>query len=190
MTYQTDGPVGHLALSSSARCWGDLIHQIERGDISYDTPYQRGEVWTAEQRIMLIYSILSGTPIPAIVMNRRPAKDWFAADGAQLPLDVVIDGKQRLSAVRAWLADEIAVPSSWFEAAEIEMTEDTDDGPYVRISHLTRRQQRFFEMSAHVPVAEASVGTVAEEAAIYLRVNGSGTAQTDEDMDRAARIAR
>ena len=148
-------------------------------------------MWTAGQRYYAVtHSIRPGTPIPAIVMNRRPTKEWFAADGTELPLDVVIDGgKQRLSAVRAWLANEFAVPSSWFEAAEIELAEDTDDGPYVRFSNLTRRQQRFFEMSAHVPVAEASVGTTAKEAAIYLRVNGSGTAQTDEDMERAAQIA-
>lgn len=190
MTYQTDGPVEHIALSSSARSWGDLIHQIERGDISYDTPYQRGEVWTHGQRMMLIYSIMSGTPIPAIVMNRRPAKDWFAADGAQLPLDVVIDGKQRLSAVRAWLAGDLAVPMSWFPVCEVVQWEETADGPYVRYGGLSRRQQRFFEMSAHVPVAESSVGTVAEEAAIYLRVNGSGTVQTQSDMDRAAKVAR
>jgi hypothetical protein len=188
VTYQTEAPVKHISLSSSTRSWGDLIHQIERGDISYDTPYQRGEVWTSEQRMLLIYSIISGTPIPAIIMNRRPAEAWFAADGAQLPLDVVIDGKQRLSAVRAWLSSDFAVPASWFDPEDVESTEDTADGPYVRYRGLRRPRQRFFDMSAHIPVAEASVKTVAEEAAIYLRVNGSGTMQTQEDMDRAAQV--
>jgi hypothetical protein len=188
-TYQTVSPVAHISLSQSARAWGDLIHQIQRGDVSYDTPYQRGDVWTEGQRIMLIHSILSGTPIPALIMNRRPQRMWFASDGTQLPLDVVIDGKQRLITVRAWLENQFAVPASWFPAGDVESAEATPDGPYVRYSGLTRRRQRFFEMSATVPVAEGSLSSVREEAEVYLRVNGSGTMQTAEDLDRAAQVA-
>lgn len=40
-----------------------------------------------------------------------------------------------------------------------------------------------------MPVAVGKLNSVKEEAAVYLRVNGSGTPQSDEDMSRAARIA-
>jgi hypothetical protein len=36
----------------------------------------------------------------------------------------------------------------------------------------------------------ARVGTVQEEAAIYLLVNGGGTPQTDADMNNAARVKK
>jgi hypothetical protein len=190
MTYQTDKPAEYISLNSSARVWGELVHQIDRGDLSYDVPYQRGHVWSREQKTLLIYSILSGTPIPALIINRRPREAWFASDGTQLPVDVVIDGKQRLRAVRDWLTGDLAVPASWFDREDVIVTEDTADGPYVRYGGLTRRRQRFFEMSAHVPVAEGHVPTVREEAAIYLRVNGSGIMQTQDDLDRAAEVAK
>ena len=188
-TYQTASPVGYISLGQTARVWGDLIHQLQNGDISYDTPYQRGDVWTEGQRIMLIHSVLSGTPIPSLILNRRPTEAWFAADGSRLPVYAVIDGKQRMITVQAWLEDRLAVPASWFKAAEVEITEATADGPYVHYSGLSRRQQRFFEMAATVPVAEGSLSSVREEAEVYLRVNGSGTMQTAEDMDRAAQVA-
>lgn len=188
MTYQTTEPVRKLALDVSGRGWGDLIHQVQYGDISYDPPYQRGAVWSGEQRIMLIYSILSGTPIPALIINARPERMWYRDDGSRLPAYAVIDGKQRMMTVRMFMEARLAVPASWFPADRVKGTEATSDGPYVRYGGLTRTAQRFFE-NTPAPVAEAHVDTIAEEAAIYLRVNGSGTPQAGEDIARAARIA-
>jgi uncharacterized protein DUF262 len=188
MTFQTGEPVREISMGISGRAWGDLIHQVETGNISYDIPYQRGDVWTSAQRIMLIYSILSGTPVPALILNDRPHSMWFGPDGEQLPIYAVIDGKQRITTVQMFMAGELAVPASWFPAERIIATEDTEDGPYVRYPGLSRVAQRFFE-NKPVPTAEAHVKTVAEEAAIYLRVNGSGTPQDDADLDRAGRIA-
>jgi hypothetical protein len=189
VTFQTSEPVREIPMNISGRAWGDLIHQLQQDDITYDLPYQRGDVWAYEQRIMLIYSILSGTPVPALILNERPDHMWFALDGSRLPVVAVIDGKQRMTAVRMFMEDNLPVPASWFPAKYVEATEGTADGPYVRYSGLTRPAQRFFE-NTPCPVAEAHVQTVAEEAAIYLRVNGSGTPQTTEDMTRAAGIAK
>src|SRR5690349_13674949 len=94
-TFQTTEPVKDMRMSVSARAWGELIHQLQDGDTSCDLPYQRGSVWTDEQRIMLIFSILSGTPVPALIVNERPRSMWFDKDGGRLPVSAVIDGKQR-----------------------------------------------------------------------------------------------
>jgi hypothetical protein len=188
MTYQTSKPVPDMRMNITARCWSELVHQVQRGDTTYELPYQRGAVWTDEQRLMLIYSILSGTPVPALIVNERPHNMWFAADGSHLPIVAVIDGQQRLTTVKMFMEDALLVPASWFPADRVETTEDTDDGPYLRYSGLTRPGQRFFE-NMTVPVAQARLNSVAAEAAVYLRVNGSGTPQSDEDMARAAAVA-
>jgi hypothetical protein len=93
-----------------------------------------------------------------------------------------------MTTVQMFMESDLAVPASWFPADRVDATEDTDDGPYVRYAGLSRVAQRFFE-NKPAPVAEAHVKTVREEAAIYLRVNGSGTPQSDEDIARAAGIA-
>lgn len=188
MTYQTTEPAHELRMGVSARSWGELVRQLQDGDSTYDLPYQRGAVWTNEQRMMLIYSILSGTPIPALIINMRPEDMWFDAAGKQLPIYAVIDGQQRLTTVRMFMEGGLLVPASWFPADRVERTEDTDDGPYLRYGGLTRPGQRFFERGV-APVADARLSSVAQEAAVYLRVNGSGIPQSDEDLARAADVA-
>jgi hypothetical protein len=187
-TFQTSEPVNELRMNISARTWSDLVHQVQNGDTTYDLPYQRGAVWTNEQRMLLVYSVLSGTPIPALIVNERPQSMWFDADRNQLPIYAVIDGQQRLTTMRMFMEDDLLVPASWFRPEMVETVEATEDGPYVRYSGLTRRQQRFLE-NTPAPVAVASLTSVADEAAVYLRVNGSGTPQSDEDMARAAAVA-
>lgn len=138
VTYQTTEPVTDLRMEISGRSLGEIVRWIQEGDATYDLPYQRGAVWTDEQRIMLILSTLSGTPIPALIINDRPQRMWFDADGGRLPIYAVIDGKQRLTTWRMFKENQLPVPASWFDPAEVEATEDTDDGPYVRYSGLTR----------------------------------------------------
>ncbi len=188
MSYQTSEPVNDLRMQISGRSIGELVRFLQDGDATYDLPYQRGSVWTEEQRIMLIFSMLSGTPVPALIVNDRPHDMWFTADGGRLPTYAVIDGKQRLTTARMFMEDDLAVPASWFPLENVESTESTDDGPYVRYSGLSRPQQRFFERTV-MPVAVGNMTSVAAEAAVYLRVNGSGTPQSADDMARAARVA-
>lgn len=92
MTMQTDAPLERLSLQISA----SPARQLTRMDLDVDTPYQRGPVWTQEQRQNLVRSLLRGLPIPAIVLNDRANPDWVARNGHPLdtdtPYSAVIDG--------------------------------------------------------------------------------------------------
>lgn len=192
MTYQTPEPITRLNLENTYRTARELVRMMQDGLMTADLPYQRGDVWTQQQRIELIRSFLSGTPIPSIIINDRYCYAWTQANGGvgEAPGYAVIDGKQRLETARMWFAGELAVPASWFPAEDVTGTLGTTDGPYVRYANLVKPAQADFAMAkALFPFAAAKVGTLAEEAAIYLRVNGSGTAQTQDDMDRAASVA-
>jgi hypothetical protein len=193
MTRQTLQPIERLRLENTYRSARELVNMMRDGLMTADLPYQRGDAWTPDQRIELIRSWLSGTPIPSIIINDRYNHEWAIANGTHVvegPGYAVIDGKQRLETARMWYDSELAVPASWFEPSEVLVTEDTDDGPYVRYSGLTKAEQTSFALTvALFPFAAAKVATLEEEAAIYGRVNGGGTPQTAEDMARAARIA-
>ena len=189
MTYQTPEPIDRLSLHATSRCWGELVRFVQDGHITYDLPYQRGSVWTGEQRILLIHSILSGTPIPALIINRRPEDTWFGPNGERNPGYAVVDGKQRLITVRMFMENHLAVPASWFAPDRLLNTEATEDGPYVRWSGLSEGQRCRFDMAMPAPVAEGSLRGIQAEAELYLRVNGLGTPQTGADMRRAAQVA-
>lgn len=194
MTRQTGAPLTRLPLSTSNRQARWLVRQIEDGDLDIDPPYQRGAVWSDDQRVALMYSLLSGVPVPTLIFNDRHGAHWHdtntydrhAGNGASY---AVVDGKQRLLCVKAWFDNELAIPASWMEAEHVVTVEQTPDGPYVRVSGLSELGRRATGERILLPVGEAMAGSVREEAQLYLLVNGGGTPQSDADMRNAARVA-
>jgi hypothetical protein len=192
MTRQSNAPIERMQLSATSRLASELARYVLNGRLTVELPYQRGAVWTYDQQIALVHSWLSGTPIASVILNDRMSLAWTDRNGEIRPgepLWAVVDGKQRLLTAVAWFSGELAVPASWFPPEHIGSTEPTSDGAYVRFEGLSQTGQRIFENRAQLPAATASVASVEAEAEIYLRVNGGGTAQTDADMARAARVA-
>lgn len=187
---QTEMPLSRIRATATHRQLSELVHMVQRGDMTLNAPYQRGSVWTLGQRVGLIRSILLGIPIPAVVINDRGSVDW-AEGSIQLdePFWAVIDGKQRIETMLAWFSGEFAVPASWFDPEYIAETMPTGDGPYVCFPCLTRIGQRVFSNHATIAVVEGKLTTVREEAEVFCLVNGEGTPMTTVDMCRAAAVA-
>lgn len=194
MTRQTNDVLARLPLSTSNRQARWIIRQIEDGDLDIDPPYQRGAVWSEDQRVALMRSLLSGVPIPTLIINDRHGQHWadtaaYDRHGTGKASYAVVDGKQRLLCLKAWYDGELAIPASWIEAEYVDHTEDTPDGPYVRSTGLNDLGRRATGERILIPIGEAQAGSLREEAEIYLLVNGGGTPQTDADMDNARRVA-
>jgi len=81
------------------------------------------------------------------------------------------------------------VPVSWFDPEGVERTVATDDGHYVTHGGLSEPMRRFTANRFLLPIAEASVGSIAQEAVIFGLVNGGGVPQSAHDLARAAAIA-
>lgn len=142
--------------------------------------YQRGSVWTEEQRVALIESLLRGIPIGAIIYNHRGLRRHALGEG----LYAIIDGKQRVEAIRAFVDSEFAVPAWWFD--EDEVLSRDGEATYTDLTDIGRRRIAVLPM----PGLEAHVQTTEEEAAIYDLVNTGGTAQTDADIANARAVAQ
>ena len=194
MTRQTTAPIVNQQFTTTDRVARELARFAEDPDAGMvlDAPYQRGDVWTTDQRISLVRSWLMGLPIPAVIVNNRMTRAWKDANPGEAATAAgyaAIDGRQRITTAVLWFSGELLVPASWFAAEDIERVTDTDDGPYVRYPDLCKPARTGIAFSWKLPMAEAQVATVAEEAEIYLLVNGGGTPQSDADMARAAQIA-
>ncbi|SCL20426.1 Protein of unknown function DUF262 [Micromonospora pallida] len=187
MTWQTTNPLTPLSTGFGVWSIDEYTERIRRGEMILDAPYQRGRRWTDDQRIALMRSWLQGVPIPAVLLNDRTGAAWHDSDPDAHVTYAVVDGRQRLETALAWQAGNLAIPTSWLPTDWIRVAEDTDDGPYVRVTglHAPRRIARLMDL----PCVRARVGTVADEATIYLLVNGAGTPHAGADLDRAARIA-
>lgn len=188
MTYQTDKPLAQRNLSAHRMSAREFLNFRDEG-LDLNPPYQRGSVWTEEQRIKLVRSWLAGVPIPAVTINNRfqANRAHYLSDSAQFTY-AVIDGKQRIETTMAWFDGELNVPASWFEPDHIDSTVDTEDGPYVNYRGLTREGRLVLNLRALIPVIEVAVPTIQEEAELYLLLEQSGTHQTEADLENARRV--
>lgn len=185
---QTAQPLTPLRTTGGIWEATEYTDRIRRGEMLLDPPYQRGTAWTDGQRIDLMRSWLQGAPIPAIVLNERMhTAAWRRTDPRLQVNYAVVDGRQRLETALAWQDGNLAIPASWLPAEQVHTVEDTDDGPYVRVTGL--HQPRKVARLMVLPCIRAQLGTLAAEAALYLLVNGAGTPQSVADLARATAVA-
>lgn len=94
---------------SGSTLWGTdwttetIVSQLRRGNINLNPRYQRRNAWSAARKSLFIESLILGLPIPQIILaEERHQRGRF----------IVIDGKQRLLAIRqfASTAEETDFP--------------------------------------------------------------------------------
>lgn len=192
-TRQTAEPVEPANLTPSAREAAEMDHLVAKRQIVLAPPYQRGSVWTESQRMSLVFSWLRGLPTGVLILSNRDTPGWAAAHGdvhlTGAPAWAVVDGQQRLLAARRGFrtSSRYRLPGSQDQLTE---TEPTADGPYVRHCGLTRPGRLKTRRRAVFQVSEfKTAAAIADEAAMYVLVNGGGTLQTSRDMQRARSIA-
>jgi hypothetical protein len=163
-----------------------------RGQYLLDPPYQRGSVWDVVRRRNLVRSLLMGLPIGAVTINER---DHRFEDYDPAIFAAVVDGRQRIETIRAFVDSQFAVPADWFTGDDngdylvdgvalepIDMA--GEQVPGVRYDQLTRLGRGLFDRTS-VAVNHARVLTVAAEAELFLLLNFGGVPQSDADEERA-----
>lgn len=76
-----------------------LVSRIRKGELNLRPDFQRGEVWSEVKRQKLIDTILRGWQVPPVHVVLVP-------DTSELE---VLDGQQRLAAIRDFAADELRI---------------------------------------------------------------------------------
>jgi hypothetical protein len=178
-------PLEHRPISVSARSLSEVVRMVTGGDLLVDTPYQRGDVWTEDQRRNLIKSLIMGIPIPAIILNaRHHVHEWREADPEALIGWSCIDGKQRLTALVDWLEGKLAIPVEWLDTKLITGENSVVPGSLVYFHGLTPAGQRYMTRWT-IPLAEATLPTLDDEIDVYMLINRAGTGHTRAELARA-----
>lgn len=130
----------------------------------YLASFQRPPVWSDEQSARLIESVHLGISIGSFVVS-GPGRHDPKSNMYPYTSDWIIDGQQRMRALRKYLDDELTV----FVGTPYEH----------RWSQLSKPQQRGFNM---VPVGFIELTTESEDELrdIYDRLNFGGVAHTEE----------
>ncbi|HEV2813713.1 MAG TPA: DUF262 domain-containing protein, partial [Solirubrobacteraceae bacterium] len=76
-----------------------LVRRIEGDEVDLQPDFQRGEIWNDERRRRLIDNVLRGWYDPSVNIINDP----------ETSRDLVLDGQQRLAAIRLFFRDELRV---------------------------------------------------------------------------------
>jgi hypothetical protein len=146
--------------------WRDLENQLEQwderaggkfGGLDLDPDYQREHVWTQEQRIAYVEYVLMGGEVGRKITWNSP--DWMGS--WERPTELV-DGKQRLEAVRAFLRSE-----------------------FPAFGHLhSEYEDKIPNMGPRFEFQVCKLGTREEILRLYLNINAGGTPHTQSELNR------
>lgn len=135
--------------------------------------YQRGFVWTTEQKQLLIESIYKGISCGAVLIRKRTwgqLEEMAKAGERELYFVDIVDGKQRMDAIRGFLKDEY--PDMY--------------GNY--FSDLSNYSQ--YRFTDHQLFQYAEMENVTDEETLYqfLKMNHEGVPQSKEHLDFVAKL--
>jgi len=144
-----------------------LVHRIKEGDMDLQPDFQRGEIWPPQKKRKLIDSILRGWRIPPIHVVRSSEV-----------IDEVLDGQQRLAAIRDFYDNIISVDGH-IEPLDCSLTEL--DGLCYR--DLPKEWQRKFRQYS-VNIVRLTEFKPEEPAELFYRLN-QPTALTSAEQRNA-----
>jgi len=158
-------PWGSYAVDVS---WWSIDHWLEAwneaGGADLDPPFQRGHVWTMEQRSRFIeHCLRRGKSGYDILWN---CQDWQHGSSIERHPMVLVDGKQRLTSVRMFINDEVTAFGR----------------------HLSEYDGGHDPMEPRFRMHVNDLATEAEVLQWYLDINAGGVVHTDDELDKVRRM--
>lgn len=139
--------------------------QEEEANLDLDPDFQRSHVWTAAQQSGYIEFILSGGNTAKEILFNSPT--WMRGNNSQGSRLVIVDGKQRLNAVRLFLKDRVPAFGHCFSEYEDKLPRYAEF--VIRINELPTRTQVL---------------------TWYLQLNAGGTPHTEKELSRVLELLK
>lgn len=138
----------------------NVIGKCLRVGVNFDPEYQRGYVWSMEDKIALLDSIFNNIEIGKVVLIKKHEY------GSNDPAFEVLDGKQRLSTLIDFFLDGFEYKGFLY-------------------SELPRKLQRHFR-EFKLPIAETRYADATPQKVLeyFLRLNTGGKSMDKEHLDR------
>ena len=110
---------------------------IEKGSIDFNLYFQRNDVWTIEQRSLLIQSMLEGYAIPPIYSNKNTSRKVYE----------FLDGRQRSTTWLMYMQDKFALKNVAFFDKEYNQYYDLNGMKYSDLSEDFQNRIRDCQMT-------------------------------------------
>ncbi len=141
----------------------EIYLQIEDGELDLAPDFQRSFVWKPAQQVRLIESILMGIPMPAFYFNQDKS-------GAQQ----VVDGVQRLTTIKRFMANEFALTKD-----DLASLSDEAGRTYETLEGATKRRFANTQIVAYIIEPQTPDALKYD---IFNRVNTGGTPLSAQEI--------
>lgn len=149
--------------------WGFLEETLadynQRGELDLNPPFQRAHVWTEEKQIKYVEFCLRGGRSSRDIIFNHPG--WMRSYEGKM---VLVDGKQRLEAVRKFLRNELPV----FDG---HCLQDFDDPKRVLRSSNCNFTFKVNSLKTDVDVMNW-----------YLDLNSGGVVHTEAELEKVKKL--
>ena len=109
-----------------------VLSQLAKGNIELNPSFQRRDAWKTPRKSKYIESLILGIPVPQLVLAERPLRrNAF----------IVIDGKQRLLALRQFCATKDEKDFRPFSLQALDIRTDLDGVSYEDLQTLENHEQ-------------------------------------------------
>lgn len=142
------------------------------GKFNYDPPCQRKSVWGEAQKSFLIDSILKNFPIPPIFLYRK-----IDSNTGKESYDV-IDGKQRLLSIIAFITNEISLPDDFGDGA---FGDEEMNGKY--FEDLKEHKSILWKYKLSIEYVESNEIDVINS--VFDRLNRNGVTLNPQELRKA-----
>ena len=143
-------------------------YEQDWGGLNLEPDFQRGHVWTHEQRVAFIEGIFRGTVGDSQRIIQFNVPHWDDENhGGDLPNEIqIVDGLQRLTTVRMFMAGEIAIFGG-LKASDLDGSKYAVNRPSYRL-----------QFAIH------NFANRADLLRYYLAINSGGTPHSTSEIER------
>ena len=135
-----------------------LYNETKKGNIKTDVAFQREEVWDKLRKSNLIVSLLSGIPIPNLLLEET------SKDGEESTAYIPIEGKQRIASIKQFIDGEFALHK------RIEIVEPYNDIAGKTFNDLTGEQRELINQ-VNLPITFFRPMSEKERAIVFFMTN-------------------
>jgi uncharacterized protein with ParB-like and HNH nuclease domain len=164
-----------LDMDSNKLVVSEFYENDKAGKYNYDASYQRGVIWSPEKKSFLIDSILKNYPIPPIFLRMIIDKD-----SGDTKYDV-IDGKQRLTAIKEFINGDISLPDDFSD--DILGNSELNGATFKDLDRFDKYKKQFWRYRIPIIFIETDEEGIIKN--IFDRLNRNGEPLLPQELRNA-----
>lgn len=159
-----DYPLENLKVDKGFYTAFELKRKYEKKMIKLDDDFQRDDVWSLQQKIELVESVLMGLPLPIFYFNQD-----------KKGVLIVVDGRQRLTALFSYMNDD-------FKLSELKILPKKYEKKFSELDPIYQTKLEDYQIQAHVILPPTPERVKFD---IFDRVNRAGTQLNKQEIRNA-----